>query len=45
MSTTRRLPVLEWLPRDSSSESYVMFNNVPRVKDVTRFSELLHPRE
>jgi len=33
-----------WLPRDSAVEAYVMFNNVPRVKDVARFLELLDRR-
>ena len=30
-----------WLPRASGAESYVMFNNSPRVKDVDRFRDLL----
>jgi uncharacterized protein YecE (DUF72 family) len=30
-----------WLPRDASSDAYVMFNNIPRVKDVARFRQLL----
>ena len=30
-----------WLPHDSDVEAYVMFNNIPRVKDVERFRELL----
>ena len=33
--------LVEWLPHDSATEAYVMFNNIPRVKDVARFRELL----
>ena len=33
--------IIAWLPRDSSVDAYVMFNNIPRVKDVRRFRELL----
>ena len=29
-----------WLPRDAAVDAYVMFNNIPRVKDVKRFREL-----
>jgi uncharacterized protein YecE (DUF72 family) len=35
----RRL--ISWLPRDPNVECYVLFNNIPRVKDVQRFRELL----
>lgn len=30
----------EWLPDDPETDAYVMFNNVPRVKDVKRYREL-----
>ena len=33
--------IIEWLSIDPAVETYVMFNNVPRVKDVKRFRELL----
>ena len=33
--------IIEWLPDDSGVEAYVLFNNIPRVKDVRRFRELL----
>jgi uncharacterized protein YecE (DUF72 family) len=29
-----------WLPADPHTEAYVLFNNVPRIKDVRRFREL-----
>ena len=29
-----------WLPTDPAREAYVMFNNVPRVKDIRRYREL-----
>ena len=29
-----------WLPSDADTEAYVLFNNVPRIKDVRRFREL-----
>jgi uncharacterized protein YecE (DUF72 family) len=29
-----------WYPADRSIDTYVMFNNIPRVKDVRRFREL-----
>jgi uncharacterized protein YecE (DUF72 family) len=29
-----------WLPADPATDAYVMFNNIPRVKDVQRFQEL-----
>jgi uncharacterized protein YecE (DUF72 family) len=35
----RRL--ITWLPADDRSDAYVMFNNVPRTRDVKRFGELL----
>jgi uncharacterized protein YecE (DUF72 family) len=30
----------EWLDESSASEAYVLFNNIPRVKDIDRFREL-----
>jgi uncharacterized protein YecE (DUF72 family) len=33
--------IIEWLPEDPRVEAYVLFNNIPRVKDVRRFRELL----
>ncbi|MGI8402315.1 MAG: DUF72 domain-containing protein [Gemmatimonadaceae bacterium] len=30
----------DWLPGDVATEAYVLFNNVPRIKDVKRFREL-----
>jgi uncharacterized protein YecE (DUF72 family) len=30
----------DWLPSDGETEAYVLFNNVPRIKDVKRFREL-----
>jgi uncharacterized protein YecE (DUF72 family) len=30
----------DWLPTDGNIDAYVMFNNIPRVKDVRRFREL-----
>jgi uncharacterized protein YecE (DUF72 family) len=33
--------IIAWIPSDPDIETYVMFNNVPRVKDVKRFRELL----
>ena len=33
--------LISWLPSDPSIECYVLFNNIPRVKDVQRFRELL----
>ena len=33
--------IIEWLPDDSAIEAYVLFNNIPRVKDVRRFEELI----
>lgn len=30
----------DWLPTDQTTNAYVMFNNVPRVKDVKRTREL-----
>ena len=33
--------IIAWLPDDSDTDAYVMFNNIPRVKDVKRFRELL----
>jgi uncharacterized protein YecE (DUF72 family) len=32
--------ILAWLPNDATVDAYVMFNNIPRVKDVKRFREL-----
>lgn len=33
--------IIAWVPHNPATEAYVMFNNVPRVKDVRRFRELL----
>lgn len=33
--------IIAWLPDDPAVEAYVLFNNIPRVKDVRRFRELL----
>ena len=33
--------IIAWLARDPEIDAYVMFNNVPRVKDVRRFRQLL----
>lgn len=30
----------EWLPKDDGIDAYVLFNNIPRVKDIKRFEEL-----
>jgi uncharacterized protein YecE (DUF72 family) len=35
--------LLDWLP-DAAGEAYVMFNNIPRVKDSVRFRELAERR-
>jgi len=35
------LQIIDWLPRDATVDAYVLFNNIPRVKDVKRFRELL----
>jgi uncharacterized protein YecE (DUF72 family) len=36
--------IIDWLPRGTSPDTYVLFNNIPRVKDIKRFRELLqHP--
>ena len=35
------LQIIAWLPHDTAIDAYVMFNNVPRVKDVRRFRELI----
>ena len=32
------------LPRDSATDAYVMFNNIPRVKDVARFRKFLESK-
>ncbi len=31
----------DWIPKDPDIEAYVMFNNVPRAKDIERFRPLL----
>ena len=36
--------IIDWLPSDTSTDAYVMFNNIPRVQDVKRFVELLVAR-
>ena len=33
--------IIDWIPTDADVETYVLFNNIPRVKDVKRFQELL----
>lgn len=33
--------IIDWLPSDPAIDAYVLFNNIPRVKDVRRFKELL----
>ena len=33
--------IIDWLPADPAIDAYVLFNNIPRVKDVRRFRELL----
>ena len=33
--------IIAWLPDDPAVEAYVLFNNIPRVKDVKRFREIL----
>lgn len=33
--------LIAWLPSNPRVEAYVLFNNIPRVKDVHRFRELL----
>ena len=33
--------IIDWLPHDPATEAYVLFNNIPRVKDVRRFEELI----
>ena len=33
--------IIAWIPKKDTVETYVMFNEVPRVKDVKRFRELL----
>ena len=33
--------IIAWLPGDPAVDAYVLFNNIPRVKDVRRFRELL----
>lgn len=35
------LQIIDWLPRDPAIDAYVLFNNIPRLKDVKRFQELL----
>lgn len=32
--------IREWLPADPAIDAYVLFNNIPRVRDVKRFVEL-----
>ncbi|HEX2718612.1 MAG TPA: DUF72 domain-containing protein [Gemmatimonadaceae bacterium] len=33
--------IIDWIPSNPDIETYVLFNNIPRVKDVKRFQELL----
>ncbi|MBC7788555.1 MAG: DUF72 domain-containing protein [Anaerolineae bacterium] len=35
------LQIIDWLPTDTTVDAYVLFNNIPRVKDVKRFRELM----
>jgi uncharacterized protein YecE (DUF72 family) len=35
------LQIIDWVPVDDATECYVLFNNIPRVRDVRRFRELL----
>ena len=37
--------IIAWLPSDPEIDAYVLFNNIPRVKDVRRFRELLQPSQ
>ena len=37
--------IIDWLPADPAIETYVLFNNIPRVKDVARFRELIANEE
>ena len=30
----------DWLPRNADTDTYLLFNNIPRVKDIKRFREL-----
>ena len=32
--------IIDWLPEDPAVPAYVLFNNIPRVKDIRRFREL-----
>jgi uncharacterized protein YecE (DUF72 family) len=34
------LKIRDWLPQDPSVDTYLLFNNIPRVKDVRRLREL-----
>ena len=34
----------DWIPRDPAVETYVMFNNVPRAKDIERFRDIVRGR-
>jgi uncharacterized protein YecE (DUF72 family) len=36
--------IIAWLPPGPRTDAYVLFNNIPRVKDVKRFRELLDDR-
>ena len=33
--------IIDWLPDESAIDAYVLFNNIPRIKDVKRLEELL----
>ena len=37
--------IIAWLPADPAIDTYVLFNNIPRVKDITRFRELAATEE
>jgi uncharacterized protein YecE (DUF72 family) len=32
--------ITAWLPKDATVEAYVMFNNIPRAKDIARFRQI-----
>lgn len=36
--------IIDWFPDDPTIDTYVLFNNIPRVKDVRRFEELISVR-
>jgi uncharacterized protein YecE (DUF72 family) len=36
--------IVAWIPRETDALTYVMFNNIPRVKDIARFSAAIGDR-